>query len=179
MPAALSLTETQTITVLRTFLVGILPAGIPVIRTEINRVPEPEQDNFVTLTPALRSRLATNVVTYTQTTLTDGAQATEQSTQVTIQIDVHGPDSADNAQIISTMLRDSYACDQFAASGYPVQPLYASDPRQLVFMDGEQQQEMRWSVDAVLQANPVVSVPTQTANVLTTGVIPADVTYPP
>ena len=50
-------------TVLRGFLLQILPAGVEVISAQDNRVPEPAGD-FVTMTVSRRGRLSTNVDTY-------------------------------------------------------------------------------------------------------------------
>ena len=182
MPATISLTETQTMTALRAVLLGIVPAGVEVIRAQQNRVPEPVGPDFVLLTPILRTRLATNVDTYTDAPLAAPPVGTRNSLapmQITVQIDVHGPASADNAQMISTLLRDEYGCIAFAATGYDVQPLYADDPRETAFENGEQQTEYRWSVDAVLQANPVIGTPHDFADVLNVGLIEVDATYPP
>ena len=176
MSATISLTEVQVLTALRTFLLSIMQSGVEVIRAEINRVPEPEGSDFLIMTPTLRGRIGTNVDTYSGTI--DSAPLTllnvEQSTQTTVQIDIHGPNGAENAQIVSSLLRDYYACASFASSGFAVQPLYASDPIQTPFINGEQQYEFRWTVDAVLQANPVVTVIQQFADTLTPTLIEAD-----
>lgn len=240
--ATLSLTQSQTLTALRSFLLTILPAPIEVIQGQTNRTPEPKTADFVVMTPILRQRLETNIDdsadvaftasiagtvmtvtavelgllgagqqlfgpnvaagskiiaqltgptggtgTYTvapsQTAasaiVASGATTLLQPTKVTVQLDVHGPASADNAQIITTLLRDAYAVDQFAASGFDVTPLYASDPRQAPFENEQQQVENRWTIDAVLQVNPVVSVPQQYADALVVGIIDVDVEYPP
>lgn len=108
-----------------------------------------------------------------------GEKTLLQPTKVTIQLDVHGPASGDNAQIISTLFRDEYAVDQFAASGFDIAPLYVSDPRQIPFVSGEQQVELRWSIDACMQCNPVARLPQQFAGALVVGVISVDVAYPP
>jgi hypothetical protein len=42
-------------------------------------------------------------------TLACGIKSSVQSTKMTIQLDVHGPSSGDNAQIISTLFRDGFA----------------------------------------------------------------------
>ena len=102
-----------------------------------------------------------------------------QSTQVTIQIDVHGPNGADNAQIITTLMRDEVGVDQFASSGLDVTPLYAGDPRQTPYLNGEQQIEERWSVDAVLQCNPIVTTPQQFFDAVSVLLVDVDVVYPP
>ena len=90
-----------------------------------------------------------------------GTKEHMQSTQIVIQVDVHGPNSGDNAQKITTLLRDEYAVDSFKASGFDISPLYTNDARQIPFTNGEQQLEEKWTVEVVLQANPIVSVPQQ------------------
>lgn len=108
-----------------------------------------------------------------------GTQSILQPTKVTIQLDVHGPNSPDNAQLIATLFRDEYAIQQFATSGYSVVPMYAEDPRQIPFMDGEQQFEDRWVVDCVMQVNAAVTVPQQYASQLDVGLKEVDTTFPP
>ncbi|RVT95249.1 hypothetical protein EOD42_16830 [Rhodovarius crocodyli] len=225
MPTTISLTETQILTVLRSFLLAVLPSGTEVVRGQTNRVPEPIGPDFVVMTPIMRERLATNETNYHDAALTGSATGQTldvtavdfgevvigaplygpgipagiyvssfgtgtggvgtynlnapiapvsgdlfagtgqamQATRVTVQIDVHGPLSGDNAQLISTLLRSDYACQFFADQRSDVAPLYASDPRQAPFLNGEKQIETRWTLDAVLQANPVVTTPQQFA----------------
>ena len=261
MVAVLSLTDSQILTVLRGFLLDVLPAGTAVVKAQVNRVPEPIGTDFVVMTPLLRYRLSTNIDDYadaslmgfitgtvlTVTSVTYGAivigapvygdgvaagtyvtafltgsggvgtytvtpsqtvpsgdevpfyllaedgsplltedgrnlllenyipagtpiqlyagiKSALQSTMVTVQLDVHGPASADNTQIITTLFRDEYACTFFSDLQPALQPLYTSDPRQAPFINGEAQVEYRWTVDAVMQANPVVTVPQQFAD---------------
>ncbi len=106
-----------------------------------------------------------------------------QPTEVCVQLDVYGPNSLANSQIISTLFRDDYAVESFANSDIPappqwqgipsggtlsvpyngIRPLYADDPRQMTQIFGEMQYERRWTVDAYLQANMIVTVPQQFA----------------
>ncbi|WP_347558573.1 hypothetical protein [Robbsia sp. KACC 23696] len=226
MNIAISITQSQTLAAVRSFLLGILPDGIEVVRGQDNRVPEPEGPDFVVMTPGLRSRLSTNVDeyddaaftgsisgttltvsavrigtivvgrtlfgvgvaagttitragsgtgaegTYTvsksqtvaQQTMAAGAKSIQQSTEVTIQLDVHGPASAENAALITTLFRDSYAVQ--AMDGTGVAPLYAADAHQLPFFNGEQQVEQRWVIDLVMQVKPTLNVPQQFADEL-------------
>lgn len=237
----LSLTDAQIFKALGLFLTAVLPAGTPVFKAQTNRVPEPKETDFVSMTPILRERLETNIDSYvstqdvqvltfvaltttpvvgdtvvngsatasgvvtavTTTTVTVnalnkqyfaigdvvsntthtgvigtitgvayGSATSMQPIKMTIQLDVHGPLAGDNAQIISTLLRDTYGVDQFATSGFDVTPLYASDPKQLPFINGEEQVETRWVVDAVLQCNPVVTIPQQYGQTVTVAVQP-------
>jgi hypothetical protein len=83
---------------------------------------------------------------------------------MTVQVDVHGPFSADNAQRISTLARSWFGVGAFGDTG--VTPLYADDPIQTQFIDGEDQSEERWTIDFHLQADPTIVVPQQFAAAL-------------
>ncbi len=252
-PAALpllSLTEAQTLTALRAFLLGVVPAGTDVIRGQDNRVPEPVGPDFVVMTPLMQGRLGTNETAYFDdvftgsiagTTLTVTAVARSQTplaagmlilskadyvtvngvivtvdgvpvtiggpsvvtpgtviveqlsgdpggvgsykispsqmvvneplyagvradmtaVELTVQLDVHGPRSADNTRIIETLFRSEYAVDLLAASGLDIAPLYLTDPHQAPFVNDSNQVEYRWSMDAHLQVNPRIGTPQQ------------------
>jgi hypothetical protein len=238
MSPTLSLTESQTLAALRSFLLGVLPAGIEVIRGQGNRVPEPACPDFVVMTPGLRDRISTNVDSYsdaafvgsiagatmTITEVTLGALAVGsvllganiaagtyvkalgtgtggigtytispsqtvaiqviaagvklalQPANASVQLDVHGPSSSDNAHIISTLFRDDYGVQAFAASGFDVSPLYTSEPHQIPFTNGEQQYEERWVVDCYMQCNPVIVIPQQFASAIDIELKEVDVT---
>jgi len=242
----ISLTDATVFTVLRSFLLSVLPANVEVVRGLVNRVPEPIGADFVVMTPILRQRLETNtdgysnldyeVLTFgsitnipvvgnvlvngtttavgtvsavnglavTVTSLTGqyfaindvvtnqtlslpvgtissvayGGKSVLQPTRMTVQLDVHGPNSADNAQIISTLFRDQYATDQFATSNADVIPLYADDPKQMPFTNGEQQIEVRWIIEAVMQINPSTVVPMQFMDAASVGIVSVEAAYP-
>lgn len=109
-----------------------------------------------------------------------GVEAILQPTKVLIQCDVHGPNSGDNAQIISTLFRDDYAVEAFEGLNLgDITPLYADDPKQVPFLNAEQQYEDRWVVEAFLQVNAVVTVPQQFADEVDVGLVDVDVVYPP
>lgn len=232
-------------TVLRTFLMGVLPAGVPVVAGQINRVAEPLPGDYVVMIPILRGRLAWNIDSYidcsftasiagatmtvtalntdfqgrlaaglyifgtgltaqtkiiaqltgtpggagtytvspSQTiasrTMAAGTAGLMQKTEVVIQCDVHGPASADNAQIIATAIFDDVAQQYFDPATTGVAPLYAADPRQMPFIDGENQFETRWIVDVHLEANINVLFPQQFADAVTVDVVSVDAAYPP
>jgi hypothetical protein len=112
--------------------------------------------------------------------LAAGVSTLLQPVKVTIQLDVHGPSSADNTQLITTTWRDEYAVDLLALtnSGYDLAPLYHSEPQQLPFLNAEQQIEERYTVDLVLQANPVVTIPQQFASELSAELTNVGAAYP-
>jgi len=114
-----------------------------------------------------------------QRVMADGVQNILQPTKLVFQLDIHGPASADNAQTISTLFRDAYAVSAFAALDDLVVPLHADDPRQMAFINGENQYEDRWIVEACLQVDAAVGVPQQFADTAVVGVINVDASYPP
>lgn len=115
--------------------------------------------------------------------LASGAKTMEQGAEVAVQLDFHSKnfDAGDLAMTVSTAFRDAYAVDQFAAQdpNYGVVPLLADDPRQMPFFNEAQQVEWRWTLDALLQSNLVVSVPQQFADSLAVELVDVDAAYPP
>jgi hypothetical protein len=158
-----SLTQAQVQAALRAFLLGILPQGVEVLIGQENRVPEPSSDNFVIMWGTLRKRLGTNVTSWDQT---PGANPTTQDNtepmRLDMQLDFHGADSTDNAQVFAALFRSSYACQFFGSFGFS--PDYCSDGQQMPFINGEQQYEDRWTLSATFDANITVSTPQQFAN---------------
>ena len=107
--------------------------------------------------------------------LAAGTMSMAQPTELTVQLDVHGvTGSADNVQIISTLFRSHQAATLFFAQGYDVTPMWASDPRQSPFINGEQQVEFRWVVDVTIQCNPVLTAPVQYGTQLAVTTIPLE-----
>ena len=104
-----------------------------------------------------------------------GTMAALQETEITLQADIHGPASADNAARISTLFRDQFGVSAFAAQGFDIAPLYTSEPRQIPFDNGEQQVEERWVVDLCMQANVIITTTQQFADELVATVYPANV----
>lgn len=166
---------------LRAFLLSVVPTGVECVRGQDNRVSEPVQNGTVTggdfcvFWPIARSRIETNVDNLDAIGLT---QIYLQPTEITYQIDVHGPNSADNVQAITTLFRDDYAVQNFVSSGFDIAPLYADEPRQVPFINAEQQLETRWSLDAHVQANQVLTTPQQSAQTLDVILIEADALPP-
>ena len=111
-------------------------------------------------------------------TLYVGTLTSMQETEVTIQADVHGPNSADNSIRISTLFRDQFAVSAFAVTGIALSPLYTSNPRQMPFDNGEQQVEERWIIDLCMQANIGITVTQQFADALNVTITSVEAAYP-
>lgn len=161
-------TEDEVLTAFRAFIVSLALTGVDeadVIQSQVNRVPEPTGADFVVFTPTYRKRIATNVESWS--TAPDPAPPPtelrmERDTEITLQLDIHGPNSADNAQVIATVWRSDYGC---RAIDPPIfQPLYASDGHQAPFLNAEKQYENRWVMSVLMQANVAVSTETAFAD---------------
>lgn len=156
----------------------VLQAMIPGIDVEIgqaNLVPEPQVADFIVLTKSGRARQATNVQTWGEPAPTTLDRS--MSTAVTYQADIHGPNSADNAQVVAELWRDSFTCDALTGAG--LRPLHATDPQQAPFINGSNQYEDRWVTNLVLQANVEISTAQQFAATLEAGLIEVDTKFPP
>ncbi|SRR5712691_4134812 len=132
-------------------------------------------------------------------TMACGVLFAMQPTEWTVQLDVYGPNSPNNAQIISTLFRDDFAIQNFIDSDRAappnwvdvppggtisvpydgVRPLYADDPRQMTPVFGEMQFEIRWTIDACLQANMIVTAPQQFMASVRINPIEVEATFPP
>lgn len=118
--------------------------------------------------------------TVAQQAIYAGLRGAMADTEIIVQLDAHGENSADYAQAMMTLLRDEYATQWFADNAKPgIVPLYASDPRQVPFIEAEDQYEKRWIVEAHLEAQITVSVMQQFADSLVVGLIEVDTHYPP
>lgn len=179
MPVTISITESDVFTTLRTFLLGILPAGTEVVKGQDKGVGEPIGPDFVELTQISMPRLSTNVDTYTDTGTNPGTRNSLVSMAMRIQIDVHGPNSANNSAIIATLFRDEYACVQFATVNAEIQPLYCEEPKQMPFINGENQYEQRWIIDAAIEYNPITQTPQDFASEVNVSIVSVDAAYPP
>ncbi len=186
MSGSINITEADVFTIIRAFMVAYIPGAgatpptVEFVRGLQNRVAEPTSSDFVVITPLSRVRLATNLESYNDQ-VTTGYKLSTQPTQWNVQLDFHGPNGADNSQLFVTLWRDDVGVSFFDNYTAPIdaEPLYCEDPRQLAFVNGEQQFEERWTVDAALQVNPIVTTDQQFAASLSATIIDVDVAYPP
>src|ERR1700757_126628 len=104
-----SLSEEQTLQAMAAFLKAVLPDPTPIVFGLDNRVPEPQSGDFVVMTPIYAERIETNTDSYTDGyPSAPGTLSSHNPAIVTIQVDVHGPLSADNTQAIVTLFRSDW-----------------------------------------------------------------------
>jgi len=177
MPLAVSITQQAVYTALRAFLVSVLPAGVPVVQLPVDRASMPPAvPGFVGMTARVQSRIMTNLDKWDAAALAPTTIEIEQAVKLAVKLDCYGAESADWAVILSTVLRDEYGVTALAPT---LAPLYTDDPKFGFLVDGEEQYEQRWIVEAYLQYNPVVVVPMQFANAAEVALINVDEAYPP
>lgn len=191
MSATISITQQDLFLTLWTFITGVIPGAAqpdPNVKPEVevvqgldNKVPPPPGPHIV-VTVMFFNRLATNIRSYNDPAVADpdtedgGTEAIQQNAACHVQIDCYGPDSQDWAIMLTTLLRDPYGCDALAPN---VSPLHADDPKQIPLVDSEAQYEQRWLVEAVLQYNPIVTVPMQFFDeAVVSPIVNVEVTYP-
>jgi hypothetical protein len=148
-----SITDT-TLTITETLL-GSLFVGVNIYGVDV--LP----DTIITAVLGGGQYTVSRSQTVSSRTIAGGVKTMLNPVKMTIQCDVHGVRSCDNAHIITTAFRDVYACDKFAESNKHVYPLFSSDPKQMPFNNSEQQVEERWVVDLTVQVNPIVTISQQ------------------
>jgi hypothetical protein len=175
MSLPVSLTEDALVDALGAFVQVIVGDLVAVVRGQQNRVPPPK-GRYVYITPILAPALSLPRTTYVDVP-SAGTMTLTRPTQWNAQVDCYGDGAQDLALAICIALRSSYGCDALKASGCA--PLYTGEPRQLPFITGEDQYLERWSVDAVLQFNPSITMPQQFADQLRVDFVEVDTKYPP
>lgn len=185
MNPTLSLTESQTLAAVRGFALAVMGSdgvSVEVVKGQDNRVAAPASGDYVVMTTMVAAMLETPTTTYHDGTFdpdpTDPVRMDLMPRDVTVQLDFHGPNSMDLSTRAHGMARTSYAVDLFAQSGYDVTPLYANDPRQAGFLNGEQQIENTWIVDLHVQCNPILTTDQDFATDIAVGVISVEAAYP-
>ena len=172
MTATVAPLQSDVFTALRGFILGLI--ACEVIQGLGNGVSMPAGP-FIALTELFHNRLSTNTSVYADPTPTTGTVTKTQALQATFQIDCYGPQSSDWANILTTLLRDEYGCNALAPN---VQPLNADDPKMMPLIDGEQNYEQRWTITALFQVNPAITLPMQFADQVQVGLVGVNETYP-
>jgi hypothetical protein len=113
------------------------------------------------------------VQTVSSGTLYAGIRTDVATAEWIVQLNIHGPNSANNTRTIDTLFRSDYAVDYFTAQGQPLAPLYCDDPRQATWENAEQQMEFDWTIDLHMEIDVAIGTPQQFADVVTVRVTDA------
>lgn len=127
---------------------------VEVIVAQVNRVPMPLQKDFVIMTSLMMEGLSQNRETWHSTEVITNRR----STQWHCQIDVFGEHAQKNATILATMAKTDWSCIFFKRENFTLQPLYATTPTNLTFINAESEYELRYSFTLMMQYNPKVTV---------------------
>lgn len=136
-----------------------------VVYADQNRVPQ-SLGNYATISFVSSKPWGTPWITYNDT----GVQITESeitnmSVEVTYQVDIYGPNAADNMMLIFVLLRSDATSEWMAAYGLAnsitIDTFYTDDPKRSVITNEEQQFEDHWltriRIDTVQQASTSVN----------------------
>lgn len=155
----------------RSFLLSLFPTGVEVVQGLGNDVPMPLGE-FINMTATAQAALSTNRSDYS----VDLQRSVSTPHRYNLQLDCYGPTSSDRATQIVMMWRDQYGWEALAPNAAP---LYCTDPVQVPLVNGEENYEQRWTLTALLQFNPVVTVPQQSATALAVDLVSVDAEFPP
>ena len=123
--------------------------GVGVFLGVENKVPMSTGD-FVTLTAINKVRQATNETFYPDRpdpAVNETDRVDLLFITLVVQIDCYGINADSTAQALLMLMRSDIMCE------YGVTPLFCTEPMNVPFVNAEQQQQVRWSLDANLQFN--------------------------
>lgn len=177
--ASISLTESDVLSALTSFLLGEL-AGIEVLQSHIYRTGTPDGD-FVTITPVGVAALSMNEYSWSDPSGIDasGIEQMSRTTVWAIQLDFYGATAAAYASLIAGLVRSDYACSVFSNLNPAIQPLYAEAPTQTVTLDPDSQYGDRWTVVVHLQGDPIITTPQRFASAFSLSAREVDAKFPP
>lgn len=181
--ASISITEQQLYLALWTFIKDLALTGLPTdgtgtVQGQDNRVAQLTGD-YVVMQSLFMPILSTNKTRWTPGSANPGAEGNGRSQEWVCQLDVYGPNAADNAAVLSLVTKTPYAAARFATYGIDMEPLYATEARQTTMINGEQQYEQRYTLEFHAQYNPVVTTPLDFAAQLRIGLAEVDTKFPP
>lgn len=110
-------------------------------------------------------------------TLYAGTRKDQVSTEWVVQIDVHGPNSMQNAMVVETLFRSEVGVDFFRDTGFWIAPLYIDAVGMTPFENAEQEVEFRWVAEAHLDIVPIVTTFQAFADEIKVRTIEAGVIY--
>jgi len=137
---------------------------LQIVRGYGNYVPQPQKE-FIVLT-----ELSVTDICFT---LTQWDDTNQQNTYtaffiINVQIDLIGPDSGEWQSQIRGLWRTEVCTNSFP--DHNIRPLYLKNAHMNPIMQSSKQNETRWTFDAAIQYNAVITIPAQSANTLSVNI---------
>lgn len=177
---ALNITDNDVYTALCGFVSLVIPAGTPIQRGQINRVPMPSVPCVILTTIGAPRRIGTNAdsteAVIVSDEITGFTAVVEADFEYSVQADFYSPEAESWAMSAELLWRDKIAWSSMPAG---IKPLYSEGRQQLPIVGAENQWIQRWSMTLVLDYQPTWTQPTQAATTATVIPEPIDVFYPP
>ncbi len=177
----ISVTESMLMTALRTALLTLLPAA-SIIQGYQNRVAMPNGVvvEMTSLTDAALSTTDAPPSLWNAGGANPGLAGERRSDKWACQLDFFGTGASDAARMVNLLVRSDYAFSVFATQTPEVlAPLYATEARQVAFVNDSEQYEPRWMFEFHAQYNPVILVPQDFATSLEVNPVSVDAAFPP
>jgi hypothetical protein len=140
--------------------------GGEITRGQVNRVPLADVPSAM-LTEMRQVDIDTPYLNFDGTT--DSATISG-GKRIDVQIDLFGTHAAEICATLKLAFRSPYAFNVMPPN---IKPLYIDDGINSQLVTGENQYETRWTLTAVMQYNPTVTVPQQFADVASVAIIDA------
>ena len=177
----LDTTDKNVFEILRSFIIDTLGTAITadnVVRVPTNRVPSPNTYPYITLFPISKTQIAWPSTAISDPLVQPQTEGLMMPTEYQIQVDAYGPTAGDLIQLLHTVFQSPNAFDYFASqSTQGVYPILVDAPREMPFVDGEAEYELRWVMDVHLQYNPTLTTSVQTASTVQVGIINVEAAY--
>lgn len=165
-----SITVDEVIDALAAFLAPFVIGG-QIVRAQVNRVALPSNPCAV-LTELRQVDLQVPSTDYQPD---DDTATIAGSSRIDVQIDFYGSQAGEFCTTAKKAFRSTWGFDNFPLN---IKPLYCDDGIQGPLLTGEEQYESRWMLTAVMQYNPVVTVPQDFADAAAVNaIIAADIIY--
>ncbi len=150
------------------YLKTVLPSPFRVKQGQQNRTPSPVGPYCV------MQLITTRLLTTNGWSYTDASRVVTELREVTVQVSAFGTGAGDALKQVCGLWRDFYTTDWLQTNAPVLSPLSAAEPRQLGFVNGEDQYEDAWSVDLKMQVNYQRTIPQQFADKITVTTYAAD-----
>lgn len=127
----------------------------------VTATPGQNGPSYIVISPGVKVRTSQGSRSYDSVAQTI---TVERGTTYYYQVDAFGPLAPDYADIVTVAWNSMYAATATKDASAPFQVLYADEPSQLNFTNGELQYEQRFTTKLYLQVNQAVTLPQQSAD---------------